>query len=68
MADATSAFFADLAQRGSVPALERTSGSVRFDIDHDGQVAHWRLDIREQGSLSDLELGEREQERTRQLS
>ena len=46
MADATSAFFDHLAQRGSVPALERTSGSVRFDIDHDGQVAHWRLDIR----------------------
>ena len=46
MADATPEFFDQLAQRGSVPALERTSGSVRFDIDRDGQVAHWRLDIR----------------------
>ena len=46
MADATSEFFDQLAQRGQVPALERTSGSVRFDIDRDGQVAHWRLDIR----------------------
>ena len=37
---------ARLAERGQEPALERTSGSVRIDLDRDGQVAHWRLDIR----------------------
>lgn len=46
MPDPTEAFFARLAERGQEPALQRTSGSVRIDIDRDGQVAHWRLDIR----------------------
>ena len=46
MPDPTEAFFARLIERGQEPALQRTSGSVRFDIDRDGQVAHWRLDIR----------------------
>jgi len=46
MPDPTAAFFARLAERGQEPALQRTSGSVRIDLDRDGQVAHWRLDIR----------------------
>ena len=46
MPDPTAAFFARLAERGQEPALQRTSGSVRIDIDRDGKVTHWRLDIR----------------------
>jgi putative sterol carrier protein len=46
MPDPTEGFFAGLAERGELPALRRTSGSVRIDIDRDGEVAHWRLDIK----------------------
>ena len=46
MPDATETFFARLAERGQEPALQRTVGSVRIDIDRDGKVAHWRLDIK----------------------
>jgi putative sterol carrier protein len=46
MPDPTQAFFARLVERGQQPALQRTSGSIRIDIDRDGKVAHWRLDIR----------------------
>jgi len=46
MPDPTEAFFARLVERGHEPALQRTTGSARIDIDRDGQVAHWRLDIR----------------------
>ena len=46
MADATSAFFNDLAQRGQVPALERTSGTLRFDLERDGGIQHWHVEMR----------------------
>ena len=45
MPDPTEAFFARLAERGQEPALQRTTGSARIDIDRDGKVTHWRLDI-----------------------
>ena len=32
-------------QRGQEPALQRTSGTVRFDVDRDGRTDHWRLAI-----------------------
>ena len=37
MANATSAFFERLAERGTVPELERTTGTLRVDVDRDGQ-------------------------------
>jgi ubiquinone biosynthesis protein UbiJ len=46
MPDPTEGFFAGLAEQGQHPALRRTSGSVRIDIDRDGKVAHWRLDLK----------------------
>lgn len=46
MANPTTEFFERLAERGTEPSLGRTTGSVRVDIDRDGKVEHWRLDIR----------------------
>ena len=46
MPDPTEGFFAGLAERAQHPALRRTSGSIRIDIERDGKLAHWRLDIR----------------------
>jgi putative sterol carrier protein len=46
MADATSEFFGRLAERGTVPALQRTTGSLRVDLERDGQVEHWRVEVR----------------------
>lgn len=46
MPDATEGFFAGLAERAQHPALQRTSGSIRIDIDRDGTLTHWRLDIK----------------------
>jgi hypothetical protein len=39
-------FLRALEQRGHEPALDRTSGTVRFDLDRNGRVEHWRLEIR----------------------
>jgi putative sterol carrier protein len=39
-------FLQALEQRGREPALDRTSGSVRFDADRNGGSDHWRLEIR----------------------
>jgi len=36
MASATTAFFEELAQRGYEPALQRVTGTVRFDIAEEG--------------------------------
>ena len=46
MAEAATEFFRQLEQGGRHPALQRTSGSVRVDLDRDGRVEHWRLEIR----------------------
>lgn len=46
MADATSAFFDRLAARGTVPELQRTTGTLRVDIDRDGRIDHWRVEMR----------------------
>jgi putative sterol carrier protein len=45
MADRTAEFFAELAQRSHEPRLAGFTGSVRFDLVHDGEVDHWFLDI-----------------------
>ena len=46
MANATTEFFERLAQVGTAPSLGRTTGSVRIDVDRDGNVEQWRLEIR----------------------
>jgi len=46
MANATSAFFERLAERGTAPELERTTGTLRVDVERDGQVDHWRVEMR----------------------
>jgi hypothetical protein len=51
MADPTSEFFEALAGRGRIPALQRTTRTVRIDVDRDGRTDHWRLDIR-RGTVS----------------
>ena len=46
MPDPTSAFFEALAERGHIPALHRTTRTLRVDVDRAGTTDHWRLDIR----------------------
>lgn len=46
MADATSRFFDGLSQREHEPRLGRTNGSVRIDLDREGTVEHWRVELR----------------------
>jgi len=46
MADATAAFFERLAERGTAPELQRTTGTLRVDIERDGRVDHWRVEMR----------------------
>jgi hypothetical protein len=51
MADATSEFFDQLAQRASIPALERTTGSIRIDLERNGGIQHWHVEMR-RGSVA----------------
>ena len=46
MPDPTSEFFEGLAERGHIAALQRTTRTLRVDVDRDGRTDHWRLDIR----------------------
>ena len=46
MPDPTTEFLEGLAERGHIAALQRTTRTVRVDIDRDGRSDHWRLDIR----------------------
>jgi len=46
MADPTTDFFEGLAERGHIPALQRTTRTLRIDVDRDGTTDHWHLDIR----------------------
>ena len=45
MADATTEFFQGLEARGHEPALEKASGSVRFDLTDDGRKSRWLVEI-----------------------
>jgi hypothetical protein len=47
MGDPTAEFFDDLRRRGHVPALNRVTGTMRFDLTDEGTVRHWRLSIRD---------------------
>jgi hypothetical protein len=44
-------FLRTLEQAGYQPALQRTTGSVRFDTERNGRSDHWRVEIR-RGALS----------------
>jgi putative sterol carrier protein len=50
--DATTEFFRGLQQRGHEPALEKTTGTLRFDLSDGGKrPTRWAVDIR-RGDLS----------------
>jgi putative sterol carrier protein len=44
--DATTAFFEALAGRGPEPALEKTTGTIRFDLTGGGRTARWLVSIK----------------------
>jgi hypothetical protein len=46
MPDPTSEFFEGLTERGRIAALQRTSRTLRVDVQRDGRTDHWRLEIR----------------------
>lgn len=45
MVDPTTRFFEDLDRRGYEPLLEKTSGTLRFDLHEGAQTTHWLLQI-----------------------
>ncbi|MCM0677708.1 SCP2 sterol-binding domain-containing protein [Micromonospora phytophila] len=58
MVDATTRFFEDLDRRGYEPLLEKSSGTLRFDLHEGARTTHWLLRIdhgRLQVSQEDLE-------------
>lgn len=48
---ATLAFFEGLDRRPHEPLLEKTKGSVRFDLQEEGQTDHWLVEI-DRGAVS----------------
>jgi hypothetical protein len=46
MPDPTSEFFEGLTERGRIAALQRTSRTLRVDVQRDGRTDHWRREIR----------------------
>lgn len=51
MSDPTASFFDELSRRGHERLLRETTGTLRFDVEHDSEVESWFLGIR-QGDLS----------------
>ncbi len=45
MSDPTEEFFDQLGRHGHERLLKKTTGSIRFDIDHDGGTDHWLVAI-----------------------
>ncbi|MGK5440691.1 SCP2 sterol-binding domain-containing protein [Micromonospora sp. URMC 105] len=43
--DQTTRFFEDLDRRGYEPLLEKTSGTLRFDLHEGAQTTHWLLRV-----------------------
>ncbi|WP_200214894.1 SCP2 sterol-binding domain-containing protein [Micromonospora coerulea] len=50
MLDATTRFFEDLDRRGFEPLLQKTSGTLRFDLHEGAQTTHWLLEV-DRGNL-----------------
>jgi len=48
--DPTSAFFEDIASQEHVPLLQHTSGTIRVDLDDQGETTHWYVQI-DRGNL-----------------
>jgi putative sterol carrier protein len=48
---ATLAFFEGLDRRPYEPLLEKIKGTVRFDLQHEGQTDHWFVEI-DRGALT----------------
>lgn len=46
MMNPTAEFFDTLARRGHEPRLANVIGTLRFDLDRDGQRDHWFVDVR----------------------
>ena len=46
MADATTRFFDRLGRGDPEPMLSGTTGSLRIDLEGEGQTEHWRVDMR----------------------
>jgi putative sterol carrier protein len=51
MTDATTEFFTELGERRHEPALERMTGTVRFDLRGDGGTTRWLVAI-EKGDVA----------------
>jgi putative sterol carrier protein len=45
MSDRTAEFFQALGRRGHEPELEKTTGTLRVDLEHEGETDHWLLTI-----------------------
>jgi hypothetical protein len=45
MNDPTAEFFHELRERRHEPLLGRVSGTIRFDLDHDGITDHWLVTV-----------------------
>ena len=45
MSDATEEFFGELDRRGRERLLKKTTGTIRFDLEHDHGIDHWLVAI-----------------------
>lgn len=64
MVDATTRFFEELDRRGYEPLLEKTSGSLRFDLHEGPHTTHWllivdrgRIRVRQEDREADTVVG-----------
>ncbi|SCL39094.1 SCP-2 sterol transfer family protein [Micromonospora rhizosphaerae] len=64
MAEPTTKFFEDLDRRGFDPRLEKTSGTLRFDLHEGPQTTHWllridrgKLEVRQEDLSADTIVG-----------
>ncbi|MER7461252.1 SCP2 sterol-binding domain-containing protein [Micromonospora sp. NPDC126480] len=47
MSETTRRFFEALERHGHERLLKKTNGRIRFDLEHDHEVDHWLVEIRE---------------------
>ncbi|MCP3785707.1 SCP2 sterol-binding domain-containing protein [Micromonospora sp. A3M-1-15] len=46
MSEVTRRFFDELERHGHERVLRKTSGTLRFDLEHDDEIDHWLVEIR----------------------